>query len=106
MLSIPPRWFAVMISATLSALAAIVGFTASAGLTGSIVAATVVGLIGAGVTGILRRRLLWSASASVTAAGVPPEVRRLFAIGAALLIGQLRARRGIHHRSECCAVGQ
>src|SRR4051794_31153123 len=89
MSSVPPRWFAAMISATLSTLVAIVAFTAIAGLTASIVTATVAAVIGAGVTGIVLRRRLWSASASVTTAGVPPGVRRLFAIGAPLLIAEL-----------------
>ena len=89
MSSVPPRWFAIAISTTVSVLAAIVGFTASAGLTGSIVVAAVVGVISAGVAGIALRRLRWSPAASITAAAVPPKVRGLFAIGAALLIGQL-----------------
>jgi alpha-1,2-mannosyltransferase len=89
MSSAPPRWFSVIIGATLSALAALVGFTATAGFTRSIFAATVVGVIAASAPGIVLRRLLSSASARVTAAGVPQGVRRLFAIGALLLIGQL-----------------
>jgi hypothetical protein len=89
MSSVPPRWFASMISATLSTLAAIVAFTASAGLTGSIVAATAVGVIGAGIAAIALRRRLWGPLPTVTAAGVPSGVRRLFAVGAPLLIAQL-----------------
>jgi alpha-1,2-mannosyltransferase len=89
MSSASPRWFAVMMLATLSTVAAIIAFTATAGLTGSIVGATVVGVIGAGIAGIALRQRLWGQSATVTAAGVPLGVRRLFAVGAPLLVGQL-----------------
>jgi hypothetical protein len=73
-------------SATLSILASIVAFTATAGLTGSMITAS---LVAAGVAGIVLRQLLRSPSANATLAGVPSGIRRFFAIGALLLIVQL-----------------
>jgi hypothetical protein len=81
-----PRWFSFLTWGTLSILSAIGAFTATAGLTGSIVAAAVVG---ATLAIVVLGRLLWSPTANATLAGVPPGIRRLFAIGAPLLVAQL-----------------
>ncbi len=81
-----PRWFGGLTFATLSILASIVAFTASAGLTGSMMTASVVG---AGVGGVVLRQLLRSPSTNATLAGVPSGIRRVFTIGALLLIAEL-----------------
>ena len=80
-----PRWFLVLTNGTLAILAGIVGVTAAAGLTTSFVAAAVAGSL----FGIVIGRLLWRALVNATRGGVPPSMRRLFAIGAPILAGQL-----------------
>jgi hypothetical protein len=80
-----PRWFTWLAWTTLSILALIPIFTATAGLTRSLIAAAVI----AAFSGVVFGRRLWSMTACVTLAGTPPAIRRLFAIGAPLLIGQL-----------------
>src|SRR5688500_16825549 len=80
-----PRWFPVLTCGTLAILAGIVAFTATAGLTTSIAAAA-----GAGVVcGIVAGKVLWRPSVEASRAAVPPGIRRLFAAGAPLLIGEL-----------------
>ena len=81
-----PRWFALQTWGTLAILAGIVAFTATAGLTGSIAAAA---LVGSGVAVAVLGRLVGDPGANAALAGVPPGIRRLFAIGAPLLVGQL-----------------
>jgi hypothetical protein len=80
-----PRWFALLTWTTLSILALIPIFTATAGLTRSLIAATVLGA----VIGVMCGRRLWRMAGRATLASIPPGIRLLFAIGAPLLIGQL-----------------
>ena len=79
-----PRWFALLTWTTLSILASIPIFTATAGLTRSLIAATVLGA----VIGVMCGRRLWRMAGRATLASIPPGIRLLFAIGAPLLIGQ------------------
>ena len=79
-----PRWFALLTWTTLSILALIPIFTATAGLTRSLIAATVLGA----VIGVMCGRRLWRMAGRATLASIPPGIRLLFAIGAPLLIGQ------------------
>src|SRR4051812_2987660 len=81
-----PRWFAGLTFATLSILAWVVAFTGTAGLTGSTMIAVVAG---AAVAAVVLRQLLRSPSANTMLAGIPSGIRRVFAIGAPLLIAQL-----------------
>ena len=81
-----PRWFALQTWGALAILAGIVAFTATAGLTGSIAAAA---LVGPGLAAAVLGRLFGNPAANAALAGVPPGIRRLFAIGAPLLVGQL-----------------
>jgi alpha-1,2-mannosyltransferase len=80
-----PRWFAWLTWTTLFVLGLIPIFTATAGLTGSLIAATIL----AGVIGVVFGPRLWKRVGRATVDSIPPGVRRLFAVGAALLIGQL-----------------
>jgi hypothetical protein len=80
-----PRWFPVMTNVTLAVLAGIVAFTGMAGFTRSFVGAAGAGVLCAVVVGWLQGR----APVSATRAAVPSGIRRLFAIGAPILVGQL-----------------
>jgi alpha-1,2-mannosyltransferase len=80
-----PRWFACVTWTTLSVLGLIPIFTAIAGLTHSLIAATIVAV----VVVVLFGRRVWSMAVRATPASMPASVRRLFAVGALLLIGQL-----------------
>jgi hypothetical protein len=82
-----PRWFAWLAWTTPSILALIPILIATAGLTRSLIAATVIAAFSAVVFG----RRLWSMTARATLAGTPPGIGRLFAIGAPLLIGHVMA---------------
>lgn len=81
-----PRWFVLLSSCALAIPAALVAFTATAGLTRSIAAATVAG---AGVAGAVLARLRRNQDANAAIARISPGMRRLFALGAPLLIAQL-----------------
>ncbi len=81
-----PRWFALQTWGTLAILAGIVAFTATAGLTGSIAAAA---LVSSGLAAVVLGWLFGNPAANAALAGVPPGIRRLFAIGAPLLVGPL-----------------
>src|SRR5215204_1780744 len=80
-----PRGFAWLTWTTLLLLGLIPIFTATAGLTGSLIAATML----AAVIGVGFGPRLWKMVGRATVDSIPPGVRRLFAIGAPLLIGQL-----------------
>lgn len=80
-----PQWFPILANVTLAILAGIVAFTAMAGLTGSFASAAAAAALGGVVVGWLAGR----APVTATSAGVPPGIRRLFAIGAPILVGQL-----------------
>jgi hypothetical protein len=80
-----PRWFAWVTWTTLFVLGLIPIFTATAGLTGSLIAATIL----AAVIGAVFGPRLWKMVGRANFDSIPPGVRRLFAVGAALLIGQL-----------------
>lgn len=80
-----PRWFPVLAIATIVILAGVVAFTATLGLTGSFLVATVAGAL----CGVLAGRQLWPATVTAASDGVPPGIRRLFAIGAPVLVGQI-----------------
>jgi alpha-1,2-mannosyltransferase len=79
-----PRWFPVLASGTVAILGAIVAFTAAGGLTGSLVGAAVAAALVSIVLGA------WAgATIHAERAQVPPGIRRLFAIGAPVLVAQL-----------------
>ncbi|MBA3638772.1 MAG: hypothetical protein M3541_18730 [Acidobacteriota bacterium] len=78
-----PRWLSRWSAGTVAIVAGIVAFTATAGFTTSLIAPAVAGVILGLVTLSL---VLWSPSSTVTVAAVPPGMRRLFAIGAPLLL--------------------
>ena len=80
-----PRWFPVLTNGTLGVLAGIVAFTATAGLTSSFVASAGA----AALCSVVVARLQWRPTLTATRGGVPPGIRRLFAIGAPILVGQL-----------------
>jgi alpha-1,2-mannosyltransferase len=80
-----PKWFPWLAWTTLAVLGLIPIFTATAGLTRSLIAATIL----AAVVSVMFARRLWSMARRATLASIPPGVRRLFAIGAPLLIAQL-----------------
>ena len=80
-----PRWFPILANATLAILAGIVAFTATAGLTRSLVGAAGA----AAVCGVVAAWLQRPALARAMRAGVPPGIHWPFAIGASIVVGQL-----------------
>ena len=85
-MSTSPPWLSWLTAVSLATVAAIIVFTATAGFTGAVVASAIVAVIlGIAVLAGLLRTL----SSTATLTGVPPAVRRLFAIGAPLLVAQL-----------------
>jgi len=80
-----PRWFALLTWTTLTLLGAMAVFTAAAGLTPSLMAATVLAALACVGFG----PWLWSLVTRAAAASIPAGIRRLFAIGAPVLIAQL-----------------
>jgi alpha-1,2-mannosyltransferase len=80
-----PRWFAWLTWTTLFVLGLIPIFTATVGLTGSLIAAMIL----AAVIGVGCGPRLWKMVGRATVDSIPPGVRRFFAVGAPLLIGQL-----------------
>jgi uncharacterized membrane protein len=85
MLSVP-RWFGGLTSATLAILTSMIAFTAIAGLTGSMMIASLVGAVVAVVVLHQLHRARW---ANATLARAPYVERVVFAIGALLLLLQL-----------------
>ena len=73
-----------MATGTLAIVAGIVAFTATAGLIASIAAAAAAGAVAAGAAGWL----VWRPVAH-SVPDVPPGIRRIFAVGAPLLIAEL-----------------
>jgi alpha-1,2-mannosyltransferase len=85
-MTVVARWFVLLTWGTLGIVTAIIAFTATAGLTGSIAGSAVVGVcFGAAVVA----GRVWNTDTSASFADVPRSIQRLFAVGAPLLIGQL-----------------
>ena len=84
-MSSAPQWLTRLSAVSLAIVAGIVAFTAVAGFTTSLIAATT----GAAVLGIVTVVLALRRQPSATIAGTPRAMRLLFAVGAPLLVAQL-----------------
>lgn len=80
-----PRWF-MLPWVAVSIMVGIVAFTATAGLTSSMVAAAAGGALASGIAAVVLRNPL---TANPLLAGAPRAMRRLFALGVALVIAQM-----------------
>ena len=80
-----PRWFPLVTKGTLGILTGIVAFTATAGLTSSVVGAAATGTL----CGIVVGLRMWRGAENAGGTGIAPGVRRLFMIGAPILVVQL-----------------
>jgi hypothetical protein len=85
-MSAVPHWFVAFTRATLSILAAVVGFTLTAGVITPISVSLAIGAAAGAAAFMLLRASPYALAAS---ANVPPRLRTAFAIGATVLIVQL-----------------
>ena len=81
-----PQWFSWVAWGSAGIVAGIVGFTAVAGLTTSLLAAAIAG---GGLGAIVTAALFRSSGGNAALTGVPPAIRVLFAVGAPLLVAEL-----------------
>jgi hypothetical protein len=82
----PPAWFAVAVASTLAGIAGIVGLTATAGVSGSMVLASAAGVTLAAMVFVA---VLRSGTVRSRLASAPPALRIVCSAGALLLVGQL-----------------
>lgn len=85
-MSSAPQWFRAAAWGSIGILAGVAGFTATAGLTQSVAAASIVG---GAVAAIATVALFRSSRANTALTGVPRAIRLLFGIGAPLLVIEL-----------------